>query len=275
MIKFIEEKLKAPPGRVGRDDFEAREIYSPPETLAQHQVVVAFSTVALRDEVKSMSRNLSGNDRKVGVQIEAPDHLRSHYQAFQRLAIQMERKKPSLKRNVKFYDADMCLVNDVKVSPEADWKSIAYEQAREILKKTRARTESFSLEELEDMADGEQGGQKKPRRETLPDSESEDDLDSTIIDLTDNENKRNKSSRHVCFINTNARSLGPKVESLYDCFREKSVDISFLTETWYQSDRLLNDKLDEYGSRFSLGALVRNRTNTANNGRTCGGVAIV
>lgn len=60
VIKFIEEKLKAPPGRVGRDDFEAREIYSPPETLAQHQVVVAFSTVALRDEVKSMSRNLSG-----------------------------------------------------------------------------------------------------------------------------------------------------------------------------------------------------------------------
>ena len=277
VIAFLEAKLQCPAGRVKEEDFEAKRIYSPPDITAQHQVVVVFSSIGLRDEIKSMTKNLRGTDRNTGVQIEAPDHLRSHYQAFQRLAFQMKRKHPSLRRNVKFFDADLSLIMDVKVSVDSDWKSIMYEQAREILKKSRARTESFTLEELETMADVEPRGQKKRRRETLLDSESDDDLDSTIIDLTDNadNNKQKKSSRRLCFINTNARSLFPKVKSLYDCFREKLVDFAMLTETWYQSDRTLQDKLDEYSSRFSLSAVVRNRTVLANNGRSYGGVAFI
>ena len=279
VVSFLEEKLACPAGRVAEADFEAKRVYSPPDLTAQNQVVVTFSTIALRDEVKSMTKNLRGTDRNTGVQIEPPDHLRNHYQAFQRLAFQLKRKNSNLRRNVKFYDADLCLVMDVKISPDSDWKSVTYEQAREILKKTRARTESFSLEELEAMADVEPRSQRKRRRETLADSESEneDDLDSTIIDLTENENinKQNKSSRRLCFINTNARSLGPKVESLFDCFREKQVDFAILTETWYQNNSSLTDTLDEYSSRFSLKAIVRNRPTVASNGRSYGGVAFV
>ena len=278
VVSFLERKLMCPPARVLEEDIEVKRVYTPPESTAQHQVLVTFATIALRDEVKSMAKNLRGQDRSIGVQIEPPDHLRSHFQAFQRLAFQLKRKNPLLRRNVKFYDTELSLIMDVKVNPESDWKSILYEQAREILKKTRARTESFSLEELESMADVEQGGQKKRRRETLLDSDSDsDEHDSTIIDLTENENqnKNGKTSRRLCFINTNARSLGPKVESLYDCFEEKQVDLAFLTETWYQSDRSLADKLDEYGTRFSLGALVRNRSHIANNGRSYGGVALI
>ena len=87
-----------------------------------------------------------------------------------------------LKRNVKFSDYDCDLFMDVKINNDADLKTIMYDQARQILKKTRVRTESFSLEELENMADVAPGGQKKRRRETLDDSQSDDDLDSTIID---------------------------------------------------------------------------------------------
>ena len=179
-----------------------------------------------------------------------------------------------LKRNVKFSDYDCDLFMDVKINNDADWKTIMYDQARQILKKTRVRTESFSLEELENMADVAPGGQKKRRRETLDDSQSDDDLDSTIIDLTDTEssNKQPKPSRRrLCFINTNARSLGPKVESWYVCFDEKYVNFTFLTETWYQSNRSLPDILAEFSSRFSLKAIARNRSTIANNGRSYGG----
>lgn len=69
-------------------------------------VVVTFSTISLRDKVKSMANIFRGTDKKTGVQIEAPDHLRSDYQAFQRLSFQ-------LRRNVKFYDTELCLVIDV------------------------------------------------------------------------------------------------------------------------------------------------------------------
>ena len=277
LLDFLATKLLCPPGRVTQTDFEVKRAYSPPEMTAQNQVIVTFATIALRDEIKSMARNLRGADRSVGIQIEPPDSLQSHYQAFQRLAFQLKRKNPALRRNVKFSDYDLCLVMDVKINSESGWKTIMYDQARQIIKKTRARTESFSLEELETMADVGRGGQKKRRRETLTDSESDEDLDSTIIDLTENEtkNKQRKSSRRLCFVNTNARLLGPKVESLYDCFSEKEVDLVFLTETWYQSDRSLSDTLAEYSSRFSLQAIVRNRRNLAANGRSYGGVAFV
>ena len=275
VIAFLESKLACPAGRVAVGDFTAKRVYSSPDLTAQNQVVVTFSTVGLRDEIKSMSRNLNGRDKKTGVQIEPPDHLRGHYQAFQRLAFQLKRKNPALKRNVKFYDPDLCLSMDIKVTSEAEWKCVTYEQAREILKKTRARTESFSIEELETMAEVEPRDLKKRRRETLA-SDSEEDMDSTVIDLTENadDNKQNKPSR-LCFINTNARSLAPKVRSLYDCFYEKNVDFGVLTETWYQSNRALADLLAEYSSRFSLQAIVRNRTNRASNGRSYGGVAFV
>ena len=135
---------------------------------------------------------------------------------------------PDLVRNVKFYDTDLYLVMDFKVSPTSDWKSVFYDQAKEILKKTRVRTESFTIEELETMADIAPRDMKKRQRETLLDSESEDILDSTIIHLTDNadSNEGNKqikpSCKRLCFINTNARSLKPKVRSFYDCFAEKT-----------------------------------------------------
>lgn len=171
----------------------------------------------------------------------------------------------------------MCLTMDVKTSSHSEWKCVSYEEALEILKKTRARTESFSIEELESMAEVAPRDMKKRRRETLLDSDSDKDMDNTVIDLTDaeNKNKTRKSSCSLSFNNTNARSLAPKVRSLYDCFAEKRVDFAILTETWYQNNRQLPHILAEYSSNFSLEAIVRNRTNTANNGRSYGGVAFI
>ena len=276
VISFLELKLRCPPGRTDVEDFEAKRLYSPPDLTAQNQVLVTFATAGLRDEVKAMARNLSGQDRKTGVQIEPPDHLRGQYQVFQRLAFQLKRKNPSLRRNIKFYDPENCLTMDVRISPEAEWKCVSYEHAKVIMKKTRARTESLSIDELEAMAEVAPRDLKKRRRETLDESDSDDDMNSTVIDLTDvNENKESNSSRCLRFINANARSLEPKIRSLYDCFSEKKLDFATLTETWHQSNRALADTLREYSSRFALDAIVRNRRAAAANGRTYGGVAFV
>ena len=214
VVSFLEKKLSCPQGRVSGDDFVAKRVYSPPDLTAQNQVLITFNSVGLRDEVKSMAKNLSGSDRKTGIQIEPPDHLRSHYQAFQRLAFQLKRKNPALRRNVKFYDPDLCLTMDLKISSSAEWRCVSYEHAKQILGKTRARTESFSIEELESMAEVEPRDLKKRRRETLLDSESDDEMDSTVIDLTQNvddvKNKHDKNSRCLRFINRNARSLETK-----------------------------------------------------------------
>ena len=109
----------------------------------------------------------------------------------------------------------------------------------------------------------------------MPDSDSDDFMNSTVIDLTDvdERNKTRKSSCRLSFMNTNTRSLAPKVRSLYDCFAEMNVDFAVLTETWYQSNRQLPDPLAEYSAHFSLEAIVRNRNTVANNGRSYGGVA--
>lgn len=169
-------------------DFEGKSLYSPPDLTAQKQVLVTFSSIGLRDKVKSMSKNLSGKDRKAGVQIEPPDHIRGQYQAFQRLAFQLKRKHPALRRNFRFYDPETCLSMDIKVSGDSDWKAVSYDHAREILKKTRTRTESFTIEELESMGDVVPRDTKKRRWETI-DSDSDDDMNSTIIDLTQNSDK--------------------------------------------------------------------------------------
>ena len=86
---------------------------------------------------------------------------------------------------------------------------------------------------------------------------------------------KNSSPRSITFINANARSLMPKLDSLGDCFHEKKLDFATLTETWFsESDRLdgvVADLKDQYG----LGILVRNRAAIATNGRKYGGVALV
>ena len=280
VLGFLTDKLKCPQGRVLPDDFSARRIYSRPDYDAQDQVLVVFSSTRLRDEIKSLGRNLDGKDRKTGIQLEPPDHLRSHYQTFQRLAFEMKKKHKGLRRNVKFSDADLSLVMDVKLDASAEWRQISHDDARNTLKKTRARSESISVDELEALVDIPVVSKK--RRRTVADSDSDDETDdandNTVIDLTSNEKNNmsmDRSLASLSIINTNARSLGPKLESLYDCFTEKAVDFAFLTETWFQDGRDVDQHTRRLEDQYSLGCIARNRDRAANNGRLYGGVAFL
>ena len=65
------------------------------------------------------------------------------------------------------------------------------------------------------------------------------------------------------------------LESLYDCFTEKLVDFAFLTETWFQDGRDLQQHVRRLEDQYSLGCIARNRDRAANNGRLYGGVAFL
>ena len=269
-IAFIQDKLLLPTGRLSREQILVKTVLSPPNGDITDQVIVTFDSVRLRDEVKSSARNLRGTDRKVGVQIEAPDHLRSHYQVFQKLGYQIKAKHPALRRNVKFDDLDKSLAMDVKVSSDADWKTISYEDAKLLLKRSKhvpqSRIRQDELNSLVNLAVNNDA-------ETVSDSDEDNFADAVVLP-PDDENNTDKSYRPLSFINTNARSLAPKVESLFDCMFEKECDLGFVTETWFQDNRTYYDAVREYPSRFSLGIIQRNRSLCASNNRQYGGVAI-
>ena len=280
VLTFLTSRLLAPDGMVAADDFEVRRVAPRPDSDAKDPALVTFMSLQLRDEVKQLGRNLRGSDRTVGLQIEPPDHLRSHYQALQKMAFEMKRKFPSLRRNIKFYDMDLALVMDVQTTAGGPWKTVGYEDAKIALKRSRARTDSFSLGELEEIVGNGGSSRSKRRRESAVDSDSSDDNDSTIVDLTESTNNKQSDNSYLprnsfSFINTNARSIGKKAESLFDCFQEKDLDLALVTETWMQDGRQMKEMIEEYSARYSLGAIMKNRNCVAANGRQYGGVAII
>ena len=79
-------------------------------------------------------------------------------------------------------------------------------------------------------------GVGRKRRRALVDSDEsdmeDDDNDVTIVENTDEANKTNeKRLPGFKFINTNARSLKPKLEAFYNCFSERNLDLAIVSET--------------------------------------------
>ena len=77
----------------------------------------------------------------------------------------------------------------------------------------------------------------------------------------------------MTLINTNLRSLCPKVNSLVECFEELDAAFRVLTETWLTDGEELQDKLDDLSAGSGIGMVTKNRpANTM--GFSHGGVAI-
>ena len=90
------------------------------------------------------------------------------------------------------------------------------------------------------------------------------------LSFNKNDDKKLKS---LVAINANARSLGPKIESLSDCIHELDADLAVVTETWLQ-DRSVADSTIDLAGQHGLDLFTLNRHNLAANGRQYGGVAI-
>ena len=63
-------------------------------------------------------------------------------------------------------------------------------------------------------------------------------------DLDLNNSDKLKTLCDLTLINTNARSLFPKLVSLTDCVNEMDTDVAIITETWLRDDRVDEIALD-------------------------------
>ena len=259
---FLRDRLLVSESRLPSIKFTVQPIESRRDSAIKDQVVVTFDDSRTRDEVKSKTTNLRGSDKGVGCQLEPPDHLRGQYAAFQNLAFCLKKKNPELKRNIKFDDRELSLIMDIKT--DEGWKTIEYQAARDLLRRRTQRSNSISRRQLKDILNASDV------------IDSEESMDEDTVILNTDENKPRKKCLHaISFLNTNARSLGPKITSLADCFEEKLLDFASVTETWFQSDRLREELEVEMNDKYSLGMFSRERATAANNGRQYGGVAMV
>ena len=78
----------------------------------------------------------------------------------------------------------------------------------------------------------------------------------------------------INFINTNARSLCPKIDSLIDCYEEMDVTLGIVTETWLADGDSLDKDLRDLAKGAGLDMICLNRKANSR-GVAHGGVAIV
>ena len=79
---------------------------------------------------------------------------------------------------------------------------------------------------------------------------------------------------NVTLINTNVRSICPKVNSLIECLDEVDAAFGVITETWLTDGEDLQDKKDDLSAGSGLGLVTKNRAPNRM-GFSHGGVAIV
>ena len=83
-----------------------------------------------------------------------------------------------------------------------------------------------------------------------------------------------KKSTKMRVINTNARSLCPKIDSLVDVMEESDASLAVVTETWLKDGDRLDEDVDGLSRGAGIGMLYKNRK-PLQNGVSYGGVAIL
>ena len=68
-----------------------------------------------------------------------------------------------------------------------------------------------------------------------------------------------KNKTHITFLNTNARSLCPKIDWLIDSFNELDASFSVITETWLSDGDHLQRDIADLENGAGLAMLCRNR----------------
>ena len=103
--------------------------------------------------------------------------------------------------------------------------------------------------------------------------------DSVLDDIVDSDNEpdeeRNKDEQPMInIVNTNARSLCPKIHSLIDCLEEMDATLGIVTETWLADGESLQRDLRDLALGAGLNMECLNRKPN-DRGVAHGGVAVV
>ena len=127
-VKFLVDFMQQDPRSLPeRDEMSVQAAGSIGKTKNQGEVVVRFPDVATRDAVRSAAFHLAG--KQAGIRLEIPDMLRPSLRALENAAFNLKKTNPGMKRNVKFDDAVLDLVMDVKLHDNAPWRKIRPAQA--------------------------------------------------------------------------------------------------------------------------------------------------
>ena len=112
--------------------------------------------------------------------------------------------------------------------------------------------------------------------DALTDKETLDEAPNDVLAGVDRgkEEKKDFMTTKLAIINTNARSLCPKITSLVDCMEEMEASVGVVTETWLADGEQLERDVEDLANGAGLGFLYRNRRANAN-GVAHGGVAVV
>ena len=80
---------------------------------------------------------------------------------------------------------------------------------------------------------------------------------------------------NLTVLNTNARSLCPKISSFIDCFSDMNAALGIITETWLADGADLQDDIDGLALGTGLKLICKNREVNEISGLAHGGIAIV
>ena len=104
-----------------------------------------------------------------------------------------------------------------------------------------------------------------------------DELDEAVpvgTDEPDMEGSNKELITPINIVNTNARSLCPKIDSLIDCFEEMDVTLGIVTETWLADGASLDKDVQDLANGAGLDMVCLNR-DPNERGVAHGGVAVV
>lgn len=102
---------------------------------------------------------------------------------------------------------------------------------------------------------------------------SEDECGMHDKNITIRKEKKNETPFTI--INTNARSLCPKINSLIDCLEELESSVAIVTETWLSDGQHLEDDRQDQFLGAGLSMICKNRKPNPLTDVAHGGVAII
>ena len=127
---FMNEKLKITDDQIREIGKIAFRRLKEPASKARKEVFCTFETKEARDIVKAASRNLTGG-AEVGLRAQFPGFLVDTFRMFETIAFHLRGNDSSVRRAVKFDDANLDLMMDIKLGEE--WRRILPAEARKTL----------------------------------------------------------------------------------------------------------------------------------------------
>ena len=137
--KFLVEKLRMDRSFVDNDLGPVTiKKNRDPRSKIKNEVIVEFECKEIRDAVKAQGPNLANFWDEAGMRLHLPNHLQKDFKSLMSLSYQLKKKRPELRRNVKFDESDLGLYMDLQVELDGPWRRVKPDQVRQAADKTGA-----------------------------------------------------------------------------------------------------------------------------------------